>query len=285
MVWTPLDDQYPHSIEMTELADIALLGFDVCGKIYCNRLLTDGFIPDSAMNQVYPPLRSPKKLAEKLVVAGLWERDDEAKGYRIIDFLDCFPSSEEVKAKRRKRSEAGRAGGKSGANGQANASADTEANASSETKRIVEPQPCLTPPSHTSPPPPRAYQLTLGGGGSELDQTRETLREQGIPDDVAEKAIRKARIRSADGEVRSFTAYALKRARTLMEERASKQAKSIDPARVRERATIEALNTGDLADCDHGSEMHTCPEPECIDLTEGILSNYSRRILERTAAE
>jgi len=277
MVWTNLDDQYPHTIEMTQLADIALLGFDVCGKIYCNRLLTDGFVPDAALNQVYPPLKGPKKYADRLVAAGLWERDDDADGYRIIGFLDEFPSRDEVESKRRRRSEAGKAGGRA----QANASTNGEANASSKADGSVEPQPCLTPPSRSTPPPPRAYQLTLGGGGSELDQTRDALREEGIPDDVAEEAIRKARIRSADGEIRSFTAYALKRARTLMEERAAKRAQSIDPVRVRQRALIEALNTGDLSDCDHGSEMHTCPEPECIDLTEGILTSYAARILER----
>lgn len=279
MVWTNLDDQYPHSLPMTELADIAALGFDVCGVIYCNRLLTDGFIPDGALNQVYPPLRNPRRLANKLVEQRLWERDDEAGGYRIVGFLERHPSREEVEAKRRKRAEAGRVGGRR--SGETRRSRD-EANASG----LLEPSPPPTSPSpsvvSTSSPPPRALQLSLGdGGGGEIERTLETMRAEGIPDDVAAEAVEKARLRAVDGKVWAFTPYALQRARNLMAERQKTVAARLDPKRVQERAFVAALQSGDLDDfCDHQVSLSECDGAECIARRIEIVAVHAKRVLE-----
>lgn len=97
MSWAKFDDGYPSHPKMLA-AGLDALGFDVAGICYCSRYLTDGFIADAALPAVYPPARSPRKLADKLVAVGRWEREDG--GYRVRDYLDYNPKREEVERER-----------------------------------------------------------------------------------------------------------------------------------------------------------------------------------------
>ncbi len=83
MTWAKLDDRANEHRKQLSAGPEACW-FWACGLMYANRQKErDGFIPDAAIGMLYP-VKSPKRLAEKLVAVGLWERVDG--GYRIHDF-------------------------------------------------------------------------------------------------------------------------------------------------------------------------------------------------------
>jgi hypothetical protein len=106
MVWIRIDDQIAHHPKFFEAGPIASWLW-VCGNGYCNKYLTDGFIPESALKALgnVPHIG---RHAEALVKVGLWDR--AAGGFRVHDFHDYNPSAEAVREKRAKRSAAGKAG-------------------------------------------------------------------------------------------------------------------------------------------------------------------------------
>lgn len=113
MAWVRLEDTFPEHPKIAEVGgDAAWL--HVCGIAYCNRNLTDGFIPDGALGQL-SDRRSPRKLAQKLDAVGIWHRDPDRRGYVVHDYLDYNPTRAEVEAERAKKHEvkvnAGRLGG------------------------------------------------------------------------------------------------------------------------------------------------------------------------------
>lgn len=284
MVWAKFDDQYPHHPKLSRAADLSALGFDVAGVCYSNRHLTDGFIADHDLPFVYPPLRNPKRLADKLVDVERWERDDEAGGYRIHDFHEYNPTREEVEADRaaaRERMARNRAG-KRGRSHDVRANNQENIGRSSETPTPTRPDPGSV--VDTSPPPPRVLQLSLGGGGGEIERTREAMRAEGIADDVAEEAIAKARLRAVDGEVSAFTPYALTRARNLMAERERQRTERLDPVRVQERAYVAALHSGELDEtCDHALALSDCTDADCIGLRTQIVERHAERVVQEAS--
>lgn len=118
MAWVKLDD---HFAEHPKIATAGPLAgwLHVCALCYCNRHLTDGFIPArvlgtlvdfTGINDEANGEAKPKQLASVLLAVGLWEAAEG--GYLIHDYLDYNPSRDEVIATREKRAEAGRIGGK-----------------------------------------------------------------------------------------------------------------------------------------------------------------------------
>ncbi len=109
MVWSQFDDAAAKSPKAQKAGNDAWLLW--CGAVmYCNRHLTDGFVPLAALATECLPeplsMARAKKLAERLVSAnihpdklGLFERGDG--GYWVHDFLDWNPSKAEVEAKRK----------------------------------------------------------------------------------------------------------------------------------------------------------------------------------------
>lgn len=280
MAWAKFDDQYPHHPKMIEGGRLEAIGLDVAGICYCNRHLTDGFVSDKALSLLFPPARNVKKLAQLLVDVGRWHRDDERKGYTIHDFLEYNPSRDEVEETRQKKAEAGRRGGKRsgkvrGSKVEAGASGLLEAE-SNHAELNPRPDPTRTRSPQgdvgTPPPPTRVRQLTIGGGGGDIETARQLIADAGIPEDIAEEAISKARIRAVDGGVSSFPAYALKRAETLMAERAETHVD--DTVRHRRAARNEAQAQGEFdGDCDHG-DFTTCEHSDCLDLKAAIIDRY-----------
>jgi hypothetical protein len=68
--------------------------------MYANRQeARDGFIPERALPMLYP-LRSPSRMAAKLVEVGLWER--VPGGYLIHGYHDYNPTKEQVEEERAK---------------------------------------------------------------------------------------------------------------------------------------------------------------------------------------
>ncbi len=110
MGWARLDDGYPHHPKMLAAGADAIV-LDVAGVCYANRYQTDGWIADTQLTTLYPPLRNPRKAAQALVDVGRWTREDG--GWRIHDFLDYNGSKADRDADRqaaRERMAASRTG-------------------------------------------------------------------------------------------------------------------------------------------------------------------------------
>jgi uncharacterized phage protein (TIGR02220 family) len=101
MAWVRTDDNAPNHPKFFR-AGVAAFGFDFAGICYCNRNLTDGFIPASDLPLVFPgvTMRAALGLATKLVEVGRWQKDDEREGYQIHDYLHYQPCRERVIADR-----------------------------------------------------------------------------------------------------------------------------------------------------------------------------------------
>lgn len=121
MAWVRIDD---HFDEHPKLAAIGPLGWGVwlAGLAYCNRNLTDGFIPRSKARmmatlddiedddgRLWALSRSSGMTGDDvqaqwvidiLVRAGVW--DEVPGGYQVHDYLDYQPSAEKVNAEREK---------------------------------------------------------------------------------------------------------------------------------------------------------------------------------------
>lgn len=149
MPWFRVDDSFGDHPKVLDL-DLATIGLWTLAGTYASRYLTDGLITDSALRRIAPhvSIGTKRKLAARLVAAGLWELVDD--GTQIHDFGDYNPDAATEKEKRRKRAEAGRKGGersgatrrsKAEANREANASPDAEPNASRSVRTPSRPDP------------------------------------------------------------------------------------------------------------------------------------------------
>lgn len=79
-----------------------------CGIAYCNRLMTDGFIPAAQVSRL-SAMRDPEEVAAILVAVHLWEPVEG--GYRVHDYLTHQSSKEHILAVRAARQESGKRGG------------------------------------------------------------------------------------------------------------------------------------------------------------------------------
>jgi len=119
MTWVKLDDLFPDHPKVRRAGPAAAWLY-IAGICYCARHLTDGLIVDVALAGLgqYGEQRA-RKLAEALVAAGLWEREDG--GYRVHDYLSFQPSRQVVERQRETKRRAGEAGGQASARARAEA--------------------------------------------------------------------------------------------------------------------------------------------------------------------
>ncbi len=103
MGWAKFDDRR-HTNGKLITAGLAANGLDANGITYCAANETDGFLPDDVMPVLAPTITSRQRLelAEKLVLVGRWQRDDDNHGWWIHDFLNFHPSRESLEEKRAK---------------------------------------------------------------------------------------------------------------------------------------------------------------------------------------
>lgn len=80
----------------------------ICGLAYCQEGLTDGFIPDEALD--YLGVKSARGMVKHLVSAGLW--DEVEGGWRVHDYLEHNRSASEVADIREARGRGGKLGGR-----------------------------------------------------------------------------------------------------------------------------------------------------------------------------
>lgn len=96
MTWTKTPDDWFDRPAVIELSRSARL-LDLEGRVWCNKVLTDGAIPRAALRRLTDSDDVDQDLAE-LVQIGLWERTDD--GYQIADWTEHQESREVVEQRR-----------------------------------------------------------------------------------------------------------------------------------------------------------------------------------------
>lgn len=114
MTWVRLDEEFPDHPKVAAAGPLASW-LHVCALAYCNRYLTDGFVPVGQVPKLadfseFPRIK-PIDLATRLVLASMWER--EPGGFRIHDFEKYQPTKAQIEAERAAKSSAGRKGAES----------------------------------------------------------------------------------------------------------------------------------------------------------------------------
>jgi hypothetical protein len=160
MTWVRIDDQFPDHPKVVAAGPLA--GWlAVCGLCYCNRNLTDGFIPRAVAHRLTSfehigietggdgqtfavgDDASCEWMAQVLVEHGIWR--EVAGGYAIHDYGEYQLSKAEILELRSKKAAAGRAGGL------ATARARAAAKAEQELQQNRSKTPAHTPTHHHSP--------------------------------------------------------------------------------------------------------------------------------------
>ena len=92
-------------------AGVAAYGWHDAGLGYCNRYLTDGFLPRKDLLLIFPgtPVEMVTEIVETLVREGLLETHEH--GWTMHDYLEYQPSRREVLSQRKVRRSASRQGG------------------------------------------------------------------------------------------------------------------------------------------------------------------------------
>ena len=113
MAWVKLEDTFVEHIKVLNAG--ALAGWlHVCAISYCNRNLTDGYVPGAVARRL-ADIPTPQKHIDALVREGLWV--ESGPDYLLHDFLEYQPSKAKVledREKARKRTAASRANGSGG---------------------------------------------------------------------------------------------------------------------------------------------------------------------------
>lgn len=114
MAWVRIDDEFYHHPKVVKAGPLGI-AMQVSALCYCNKYLTDGFIPISAIpnllnldgigmrmwsNETFGGGEDAewKLIVDDLVSAGMWE--ECIGGYKIHDYLDYQPSRSQVIAER-----------------------------------------------------------------------------------------------------------------------------------------------------------------------------------------
>lgn len=96
MPWVKIDDGFAEHPKVEEVGPMA--GFlHVAALCYCNRNLTDGFVPSARVPKL-ADIPSVQKHVKALVRVGMWLEEDG--GYRLHDYLEYQPSKAKVEAER-----------------------------------------------------------------------------------------------------------------------------------------------------------------------------------------
>lgn len=119
MAWVKLDDSMPHHPKTVKAGPMAY-ALDVAAISYSNRFGLDGMIAPDVLPAIISGIPNIAKVVARLVAVDRWhepghdcERCPQPdEGWRIHDIEDFQPTAADQAELSRKRSEAGRAGGK-----------------------------------------------------------------------------------------------------------------------------------------------------------------------------
>lgn len=104
-MWFKVDDGFCMNPKTAMLSNDATALWLRSGT-WAAQQLTGGFVPA----RMVPMFRGSDDSVRELCDAGLWAYDEQKDGYQFHDWSDYQPDGDEVDAKRRKRSEAGKKG-------------------------------------------------------------------------------------------------------------------------------------------------------------------------------
>jgi hypothetical protein len=150
MAWVRLDENFAEHPKMQAAGPLGR-DLQVSALCYCNRNLTDGYIPRAAARRLADtddlPGITAQDVIQRLIDVGAWF--EVTGGYRIHDYTDYQPTREQVEAERAQKRDAGRLGGlaaakarrKKQAPAKAGAKASAKAGALAESKRPVQQNP------------------------------------------------------------------------------------------------------------------------------------------------
>ncbi len=135
MVWVKIDDRVAHHPKFVDAGPVAAWLW-VCGNCYCNKYLTDGFIPANKLRTV-ADITNVKKWADRLVEVGLWEAHEKNRvpGYLVHDFHDHNPPAAQVRASQSHLHEVRSGAGKIGGQRSAVTRSKKKQDASNQTKQ------------------------------------------------------------------------------------------------------------------------------------------------------
>ncbi len=110
MTWVRLDEKFADHPKVVRAGPLGM-AMHVTALCYCNRHLTDGFVPKQIASVLLDltGLGEWSLVVEDLVEAGLWEPVD--RGWLIHDYLDYQPSRAYAESVKNKRKQAGSRGG------------------------------------------------------------------------------------------------------------------------------------------------------------------------------
>ncbi len=109
--WVKLDDQVTEHPKLESVGPVAAWVY-VCSITYCNRNLTDGFIPRATAQRLAASADAEQvaSLILRLVDVGLW--DQNGSGFYVHDYLEYQRSKADIEQLSNDRKAAGSLGGK-----------------------------------------------------------------------------------------------------------------------------------------------------------------------------
>ena len=102
MPWVRIDDEFPDHPKVVGAGPLGI-AMQVAALCYCNRHLTDGFVPRSTARRLIDLDEfkvDPDDVIDALLRVGMWTRVDG--GYQIHNYGEYQPSRVEVEAEREK---------------------------------------------------------------------------------------------------------------------------------------------------------------------------------------
>ncbi len=214
--WVAISIDYWRNPKVTSAGFLAST-MNLAAIAYCAEQLTDGFVPYGIVRVLAAPMQdyaydppmpqgalcgpgpvheSPEDLADRLVLANLWEEVEG--GWQIVNYLKHQPSRAEVEARKQQAREAGRKGGL------ARAQASAQVSAKRPAKRSLEAPPKQNASGSQAPVPapiptdqPNCETLLLTASGEPTSTTPFDRFWEWYPRKVGKAAARKAYDRAA----------------------------------------------------------------------------------------
>ena len=200
MAWVKTDDGLPQHPKMLR-AGYAAYALWHMGLSYCNRNLTDGFLPTEALGILGPPVPNATKVAERLVEVGLWEKVNG--GWTYHDYHDYQPSSEQVRELREKRAQAGKRGG------QISRPPEKQTGSKPEANRKQVASPLLKQTGTPARPVPVREERVVGGTGENVNRESARARPRDVDPALWTAALALVDQLEAEGsQVRNAGGYA-----------------------------------------------------------------------------
>lgn len=159
MTWLRVDDNMMEHPKIIGLSNDAFR-LHLRGLAYCSRQLTDGHVPEAIVGSLMSHLENPQvdgtKTMAELNEKKLWRRT--RTGYTIANFKEWNPTRQEVEAKRRAKSEAGKRGAEA-----------RWGDSSSHSNRNGNRHGTSYPTRNAPIPSPKSYEVNQEGLGEEAE--------------------------------------------------------------------------------------------------------------------